>query len=457
MHPLHNIQLGQHNMISASFGLFGVSHEDRERIAQARVPETDDAASNNGGSRRTGGTPTLQWIHLACHGQQNLRNLFESRFSLQAKPLTLLEDFQARFPNAESAFMSACHSAKGYPTAPDTGLHVVGALAYVLLGSGVGLLWAMDDRNGPNVAEAFYRHVTMPPPTALGSTCAHTHHSIMGKSHVSADDGSSMAQRGEAQREETNLMSVVTAGCGAKYQDLARPAKDVLGVQLVLDLFVRLALGASSDTPTLGGSAFVAAAALASLSPSAGPSTTTSCSPYGFPTASLVPLTPAQSALPMTPPLVTSAYVLQHLPGKPFRSLLWREFEPMMVLLSSAPGIKTLESWVKAWFAWAEANSRVAAAAGGGRQDEGDIGRGVLTAQGSRAKRNSMAQGGSPSTSLTVPSGTSYAVSPSAPTLSIFALACAALALDAQSHAVKLAHGFLSELGQNATHFVLKS
>lgn len=55
--------------------------------------------------------------------------------------------------------MSACHSAKGDPTAPDEALHLAAALQFVGFRSVVGTLWAMDDRDGPGVAEVFYGHM----------------------------------------------------------------------------------------------------------------------------------------------------------------------------------------------------------------------------------------------------------------------------------------------------------
>lgn len=100
--------------------------------------------------------PAHSWAHFAGHGHQDVQNPFDSRLRLQDKPLSLLDIVQARLPNAEFAFLSACHSATGDLTTPDEGLHLAAALQFVGFRSVVGTLWMMDDQDGPDVAEAFY-------------------------------------------------------------------------------------------------------------------------------------------------------------------------------------------------------------------------------------------------------------------------------------------------------------
>jgi len=103
--------------------------------------------------------PKHSWIHIACHGHQDGKEPLKSRFRLQDRPLTIQDIMNARLPNAEFAFLSACHSATGDANTPDESLHLAGALQFVGFRSVVGTLWAMGDEIGPDSAEAFYAYM----------------------------------------------------------------------------------------------------------------------------------------------------------------------------------------------------------------------------------------------------------------------------------------------------------
>ncbi|KAF8580066.1 hypothetical protein K439DRAFT_1637303, partial [Ramaria rubella] len=65
------------------------------------------------------------WAHFACHGRPDVDKPFHSSFELHDNQrLTLLELIQARVPNAELAFLSACHSAAGDKRTPDESIHL---------------------------------------------------------------------------------------------------------------------------------------------------------------------------------------------------------------------------------------------------------------------------------------------------------------------------------------------
>ncbi|THH28678.1 hypothetical protein EUX98_g5525 [Antrodiella citrinella] len=101
------------------------------------------------------------WVHLACHGRLNLQNPFLSSFELRKdEHLTLLDLFQARLPNAEFAFLSACDSAHQSPeSAKEEVLHLAAAMQFAGFRSVVGTMWAMDDSDGPRLSKYFYRHI----------------------------------------------------------------------------------------------------------------------------------------------------------------------------------------------------------------------------------------------------------------------------------------------------------
>ena len=67
-----------------------------------------------------------RWIHLACHGAQDIDKPFESWFAMRDGPLTLMCIIQERYTRFEFAFasLSACHTAVGDTSTPDEVLHL---------------------------------------------------------------------------------------------------------------------------------------------------------------------------------------------------------------------------------------------------------------------------------------------------------------------------------------------
>jgi CHAT domain-containing protein len=100
------------------------------------------------------------WVHFACHGHQEIEP-FLSSFQLHGdERLSLIDLIKARLPNAELAFLSACHSAAiDIRSTPNETIHLAAALQFCGFRSVVGTLWAMADSDGPDVAEDFYRYM----------------------------------------------------------------------------------------------------------------------------------------------------------------------------------------------------------------------------------------------------------------------------------------------------------
>ena len=96
------------------------------------------------------------YIHLSCHGHVNHQQPFLSHFSLHDKPLLVSDLVKRKIPNAEFAFLSACHSAAGNTDTPDEVFHLTASLQFAGFRSVVGTMWAMVDDDGPEIAEAFY-------------------------------------------------------------------------------------------------------------------------------------------------------------------------------------------------------------------------------------------------------------------------------------------------------------
>jgi CHAT domain-containing protein len=101
------------------------------------------------------------WVHFACHGHRSPTAPFLAYFQLHDdERLTLIDLMQARLPNADLAFLSACHSASiNVNNTPDEAIHLAAALQFCGFRSVVGTLWAMADIDGPDVAEDFYQYM----------------------------------------------------------------------------------------------------------------------------------------------------------------------------------------------------------------------------------------------------------------------------------------------------------
>lgn len=98
------------------------------------------------------------WVHIACHAHQDRENAFNSRFALN-QSFTLTDIVKLKLPEAEMAFLSACHTAAGDVEAPDEALHLAAGMMLAGVRSVVGTMWACADEDGPVVAEAFYKYM----------------------------------------------------------------------------------------------------------------------------------------------------------------------------------------------------------------------------------------------------------------------------------------------------------
>ncbi|KAH8111533.1 TPR-like protein [Phellopilus nigrolimitatus] len=101
------------------------------------------------------------WVHFACHGHLNREEPFKHAFQLYGEDrLTLLDIIQSNLPNAELAFLSACHSAgQVIDGAFGEVLHLAAAMQFSGFRSVIGTMWAMADDDGPFVAKEFYKRM----------------------------------------------------------------------------------------------------------------------------------------------------------------------------------------------------------------------------------------------------------------------------------------------------------
>jgi len=99
------------------------------------------------------------WIHLACHGVQDINNPINSAFLLFDEPLTLKEIMKQSFSHTELAFLSACQTASGDHKLPEEAIHLAAGMLMAGYRSVVATMWSIGDGDAPIIAEKFYRNL----------------------------------------------------------------------------------------------------------------------------------------------------------------------------------------------------------------------------------------------------------------------------------------------------------
>ncbi|KAG1895828.1 CHAT domain-containing protein [Suillus fuscotomentosus] len=127
------------------------------------VPATANRTTISGNAAtRAGALEALQqntWVHLACHGKQDPKQPYDSHFVMRDEHLTLLDIMERHVPQAEFAFLSACHTAVGDEETPDEVIHLAAGIQFSGFKSVVGTLWEVDDSVAKHVVEAFYGYM----------------------------------------------------------------------------------------------------------------------------------------------------------------------------------------------------------------------------------------------------------------------------------------------------------
>ena len=102
-----------------------------------------------------------KFVHIICHGILEPGKPFDTSFQLYGgERLSLLNIVRSQLPEAEFAFLSACHTAElTEESIADEGLHLTAAMQYCGFRSVVGTMWEMLDADGRDLAEIFYKGV----------------------------------------------------------------------------------------------------------------------------------------------------------------------------------------------------------------------------------------------------------------------------------------------------------
>ncbi|KAJ6509774.1 CHAT domain-containing protein [Mycena vulgaris] len=99
------------------------------------------------------------WMHLACHGSQNLSDPTKSCLSLYGGRLELGRILQMLLPNAQFVFLAACETAMGDTELVNESFHLGGGFIAAGFRGAIGTMWTMKDEDGPLVAELVYSHL----------------------------------------------------------------------------------------------------------------------------------------------------------------------------------------------------------------------------------------------------------------------------------------------------------
>jgi CHAT domain-containing protein len=101
------------------------------------------------------------FAHIVSHGILEPGRPFEASFKLEGgNRLQLLDIVRSQLPDAQFAFLSACHTAElTDESIADEMLHLAAAMQFCGFRSVVGTMWAMADTDGKDLARNFYESV----------------------------------------------------------------------------------------------------------------------------------------------------------------------------------------------------------------------------------------------------------------------------------------------------------
>jgi CHAT domain-containing protein len=86
-------------------------------------------------------TPSVELLHIACHGKQESDDPLQSGLELRGGRLTLEQLTRVTFPNGRLAYLSACETASCDPACPDNGMNLAATFLFNGFKSVIGSMW----------------------------------------------------------------------------------------------------------------------------------------------------------------------------------------------------------------------------------------------------------------------------------------------------------------------------
>jgi len=100
--------------------------------------------------------PGLDWLHLACHGQQDPTAPSDGHLRMHDGPLTVRRLAQQHGTSGQLAVLTACETIRGGPELSDEVITVAEAVQLAGFRHVVGTLWASRDSIAARFVDAFY-------------------------------------------------------------------------------------------------------------------------------------------------------------------------------------------------------------------------------------------------------------------------------------------------------------
>ncbi|CAE6469288.1 unnamed protein product [Rhizoctonia solani] len=120
------------------------------------------------------------WVHLACHAHQNVKDPTKSGFYLHDGTLDLASINRRSFKNKGLAFLSACQTATGDETLPDEAIHLASGMLMAGYPSVIATMWSVDDEDAPFVADKVYERLMKDGTIGNGEAGRALHHAVAG-------------------------------------------------------------------------------------------------------------------------------------------------------------------------------------------------------------------------------------------------------------------------------------
>ncbi|KAG8741110.1 hypothetical protein FRC10_003291 [Ceratobasidium sp. 414] len=102
------------------------------------------------------GMEAHDWVHLACHGSQNIIDPTKSAFHVYDGTLDLATITRKSMSGARLAFLSACQTATGDEKIPEEAVHLAAGMIVAGYHTVIATMWSIHDSDAPVIAEKVY-------------------------------------------------------------------------------------------------------------------------------------------------------------------------------------------------------------------------------------------------------------------------------------------------------------
>jgi tetratricopeptide (TPR) repeat protein len=124
----------------------------RRRLPHAEVLSGQDATTQ----AVSDALNQADWIHLACHGEQDLSSPSEGRLLMYDGALTARQLARHRVPHGRLAMLSACETVRGGVELADEAITLASAIQLAGFHHVIGTLWAVGDAVAARFVDAVY-------------------------------------------------------------------------------------------------------------------------------------------------------------------------------------------------------------------------------------------------------------------------------------------------------------